>query len=79
MEAHREETTMIRTPAARVAVAVVIVASVAGAIVRVVTASDRVRERRETARVACANAGGEWVKLGNDELCRPRRDPTSTF
>ena len=70
---------MIRTPAARVAVAVVIVASVAGAIFRVATAPDRVRERRETARVACANAGGEWVKVGNDELCRPRREPAKGF
>ena len=68
---------MIRTPAARIAVAVVIVASVAGAIFRVATAPERVRERRETARTACANAGGEWVRVGNDEMCRPRRDPVT--
>src|SRR5437016_5885910 len=61
---------MIQAPAARVAVAVVIVASVAGAAVRVATAPDRVKERRDTARAACTGAGGEWVRLGNDEACR---------
>jgi hypothetical protein len=39
------------------------------------TAPERVRERREIARVACANAGGQWVKVGSDEKCQPRSDP----
>ena len=68
---------MIRTPAARIAVAVVIVASIAGAIFRVATAPDRVRERREIARAACADAGGEWIKVGSDEICRQRPNPAS--
>jgi hypothetical protein len=67
---------MIRTPAARIAIAVIVIASVAGAIFRVVTASERGRERRETARIACVNAGGHWVKVGNDEICRPRGSAT---
>jgi len=68
---------MIRTPAARLAVAVVIVASIAGAVFRVATAPDRARERRETARAACTNAGGEWVKVGSDEVCRRPADTTN--
>ena len=66
---------MIRTPAARITVAVVIVVSIAGAVFRIATAPERVHERREVARVACVNAGGAWVKVGADEMCRTRTDP----
>ena len=41
---------MFRIPAARTAMVVVILASIAGAVLRVVTAADRVRDRRDTAR-----------------------------
>ena len=68
---------MLGTPAARLAVVLVIVASIGGAVFRVATAPDRVRERRETARAACASGGGEWIRVGADEICRaPRRDST---
>ena len=61
---------MIQAPVARFAVAVVVIASVAGAAVRVATAPDRAKDRRDTARATCMGAGGEWVRIGNDEACR---------
>ena len=64
---------MLGTPAARLAVVLVIVASIGGAVFRVATAPDRVRERRETARAACASGGGEWIRVGADEICRAGR------
>lgn len=44
--------------------------AVGAAAFRVATAPDRVRERRETARSVCAQTGGEWIKVDNDEICR---------
>ena len=68
---------MFGNPAARLAVVLVIVASVAGAIFRVATAPERVKERRDTARSTCVNAGGEWVQVGADEVCRQVAAPGS--
>lgn len=53
----------------RFAVGVVIAAAIGAALFRVVTASDRVAERRNTARAVCANSGGEWVKDAKHEMC----------
>ena len=68
----------MRTPAARIAVGIVIVASVAGAALRVATAPDHAKERRDVARSVCASAGGEWVRLGGDEFCR-QAEPARKF
>ena len=54
----------------RIAFALVCVAAVLAAVFRVVTASDRVKERRETARSVCIRSGGEWVKVDDAEICR---------
>ena len=53
----------------RLIVAVVVVAAVGAALFRVVTANDRVHERRETARSVCAASGGEWVQARKHEMC----------
>ena len=53
----------------RLAVAAVVVAAVAAALFRVVTANDRVNERRDTARSVCAATGGEWVRTPKHEMC----------
>lgn len=53
----------------RLAVAAVVVAAVGAALFRVVTANERVSERRETARSVCAASGGEWVQAPKHEMC----------
>ena len=53
----------------RFAVGVVIAAAIGAALFWVVTANDRVAERRNTARAVCANSGGEWVKDAKHEMC----------
>ena len=62
------------TSVARLAVAVVTVVAVAGAVFRVSTAPDRIRERRDTALSVCVGSGGEWVKIDRDEICRKPAD-----
>ena len=55
---------------ARNAFLLIVVAAVAAAVFRIVTAPHRVKERRDTARNVCIGSGGEWLKLGGDEVCR---------
>lgn len=54
---------------ARYAVALVVLVAVAGAVFRVSTAPDRIKERRETARSVCLATGGQWVGEGRDAIC----------
>ena len=54
---------------ARSAVALVAVVAVAGAVFRVSTAPDRIKERRETAYSVCIASGGAWVKGERGETC----------
>jgi hypothetical protein len=54
---------------ARLAVAAVAVAAVAGAVFRVSTAPERIKQRQETARSVCLASGGQWVKVDRDEIC----------
>ncbi len=54
---------------ARNAVMVVAVAAIGGALFRVATAPDRVKERRSTAQSVCESSGGKWTKVGPDEVC----------
>lgn len=60
---------------ARAAFVLVSVVAVGAAAFRVSTASDRVKERRDTARSVCTQTGGQWVKVDNAEICR-RDEPT---
>jgi hypothetical protein len=62
---------------ARNAFLLIVLAAVAAAVFRIVTAPQRVKERRDTARNVCIGSGGEWLKLGNDEICR-KPEPTDT-
>jgi hypothetical protein len=61
--------------AAGLAVALVILFSIVGTVFRVATAPERVKARREVALATCTTTGGEWVTVGQDELCR-RVPPT---
>ena len=54
---------------ARSAVALIAVVAVVGAVFRVSTAPDRIKERRDTAYAVCLASGGEWVKVDRDEIC----------
>ncbi|HET7792420.1 MAG TPA: hypothetical protein VFL64_03450 [Rhizobacter sp.] len=60
---------------ARNAFVIVVLATIAATVFRVSTAPDRIKERRNTARAACIGMGGEWVQVGNDEICR-RTEPS---
>jgi hypothetical protein len=57
-------------PFARNAFVVIVVAAVGAALFRVITAPDRIAERRHTARNVCLHSGGEWVTDGRSEICR---------
>lgn len=60
---------------ARAAFVLVSIVAVGAAAFRVSTASDRVKERRDTARSVCTQTGGQWVKVDGAEICR-RDEPT---
>ena len=60
---------------ARHAVAIVAVVAVVGAVFRVSTAPDRIKDRRDTARAVCLASGGQWVKPERDELCLKADSP----
>ena len=67
-------TSMLRAQSAFMAVLAVCVAAAA---FRIATAPERVRERKDTARSVCIGAGGQWVQVGRDEICRkPASEPT---
>ena len=55
---------------ARTAFALISIVASAGAVFRVATAPDRIRERHQTARSVCLQNGGEWVTVDNNEICR---------
>jgi hypothetical protein len=54
---------------ARTAFAIVAVVSITGAVIRVATAPDRIRERRITAQSVCASSGGTWMTIDKQEIC----------
>ena len=54
----------------------IVIAAVGLAVFRIVTAPDRIAERRNTARTVCTSAGGEWVTDGRNEYCRRPGAPT---
>ena len=45
--------------------------TVMAAVFRVSTAPERIRMRLDTAKTTCVKGGGEWIKVGRDELCQP--------
>ena len=51
-------------------VTLIIIAAAMSAAFRIVTAPDRIRERREIAREVCLKAGGEWVMASRGEECK---------
>lgn len=59
----------------RYSFALIVIAAVALAIFRIMTAPDRIAERRNTARNVCVGGGGEWVTRGRDEYCRRAGTP----
>jgi hypothetical protein len=61
---------MLSGSAARIGVAVVVVASVAAAAFRVTHAPDHRRQRQEIARNGCVAAGGEWITTDKSDFCK---------
>ncbi len=60
---------------ARFTFAAVVLLTLGATAFRVITAPDRVKERRNTARAVCIQSGGEWATLdGDEEICR-RAEP----
>ncbi|MBS0449168.1 MAG: hypothetical protein JSR59_24870 [Proteobacteria bacterium] len=57
------------TKFARYAVTLVVLAAITGAVVKITTAPDRIRDRRQTAQSVCLSTGGTWTKIGRDEIC----------
>jgi hypothetical protein len=53
----------------RLGMGAVVMAAIGAALFRVVTAPDRVSERRDTARSVCAASGGQWVADAKHEMC----------
>jgi hypothetical protein len=54
---------------ARYMVALVVLAAIVGAVVKIATAQDRIAGRRQTAQSVCVSSGGNWVKVDRDEVC----------
>jgi hypothetical protein len=54
---------------ARYAVALVVIAAIMGAVIKVTTAQERIRDRRQTAQSVCISSGGTWAKIDRDEVC----------
>ena len=54
---------------ARYAVAVVVLAAITGAVIKVTTAQERIADRRHTAESVCVSSGGTWTKIDRDEVC----------
>ena len=57
-------------PLVRHAFALIVIGTVALTAFRVMTAPDRIAERRATARSVCVSSGGEWTVSGRDEFCK---------
>lgn len=53
------------------AIVAVVVLTIVAAAYRVSTAPERIRTRLNAARDACLSAGGDWVRVGREEWCRP--------
>ena len=61
---------------AGVSIALVVVLTIAAAAFRVWTAPERIRMRLDAAKATCLNGGGEWIKVGREESCRPGPERT---
>ena len=61
---------------AGVSIALVVVLTIAAAAFRVWTAPERIRMRLDSARTTCLNGGGEWIKVGREESCKPAPERT---
>ena len=56
---------------AGVSIALVVALTIAAAVFRVWTAPARIRMRLDAAKATCLNGGGEWIKVGREESCKP--------
>ena len=59
-----------------VLIVMVVAMTIGGTAFRVWTAPERIRMRLDSAKASCLNAGGEWVKVGREESCRPAAERT---
>lgn len=41
---------------------------------RVSTAPERIRLRAESAKATCLSSGGQWVRVGRDDICQTAVD-----
>lgn len=57
-------------------IAVVVLLTIAAAVFRVWTAPERIRMRLDAAKTTCLNGGGEWIKVGREESCKPAPERT---
>jgi hypothetical protein len=62
-------------PLARHTFALIVIGAVALTALRIMTAPDRIAERRATARTVCVSSGGQWTSDGRNELCKRRGEP----
>jgi hypothetical protein len=60
---------------ARSAFVIVVLATVGATVFRVSTTPERIEDRRDTARSVCIGTGGEWVRVGRDEICQKNDYP----
>jgi hypothetical protein len=49
--------------------AAIALVAVVGALFKIVTAPDRIQERRNTAKAVCAAGGGVWAEVDKVEAC----------
>ncbi len=59
---------------AGISIAGVVTLTIAAAAFRVWTAPERIRMRLDAAKTTCLNAGGQWVREGREEWCKPAPD-----
>lgn len=66
----------VKLKLAGASIAVVVLLTIAAAAFRVWTAPERIRMRLDAARATCLNAGGQWIKVGREEACKPAPEGT---
>jgi hypothetical protein len=70
---------MLSLRRAQWAFVIVTLVSICGALFRVATAPDRVRERRNLAYMRCIGSGGQWATIGKTEVCQKPGEPPLTI
>jgi hypothetical protein len=57
-------------PLIRHTFALIVIGTIALTAFRIMSAPDRIAERRATARTVCVSSGGQWTSDGRDETCK---------